>query len=143
MWTVIPFLFLFFFLSSCANIGKQDFPVETIKGVDLEGARKDAIQEKGLFVCGDWPERNWRDDFQDAALSKAIEDALKDNPFTQSLKARVMAVKEKSAIVKSKLVTQINALFNLLWVYFSKDAQKQFPNVDPNFHFYTVGLDFT
>ncbi len=124
-------------------MGKKDNPIEPVQGIDIEVSRKEALKEKGLFVCGDWPEKNWWDDFQDCELSKAIEDALKDNPSLQSVQARVTAVKGQADIVKSKLFPQINALFNLLWVYLNKDIQKQFPTVDPNFHFYTVGFDFT
>lgn len=143
MRVIISFSFLLLGLSSCANMGKNDQAALPMKGIDLDGARKEALKEKGLFVCGDWPEKNWWDDFQDCELSKVIENALRDNPSLQSVQARVMAVKGQADVVKSKLFPKVNALFNLIWIYLSKDAQKSLPRLDPNFHFYTVGFDFT
>ena len=59
------------------------------------------------------------------------------------MQARVDAVKAQTDVVKSNLFPKLNALVNLIWVYFNKDIQRQFPTLDPNFHFYTLGFDFS
>ncbi len=143
MRVIIPFSFIFFCLSSCANMGQKQVSVKPVKSVDINSVRSGEVGDRSLFVCGDWPEKNWWDDFQDPDLSKAIEQGIRESPSIQSVEARVLAAKAQSDIVKSKLFPQIDALFNLIWVYLSKDIHKKFPSVDQNFHFYTAGFDFT
>ncbi len=143
MRTIISFVFLFLGLSSCANIGKNEMKAEPIKDVNIEDSRNEVAFYNDLFVTGDWPEKNWWDDFNDPKLSGEIERALKENPSLQSVQAKLDAVKGQADVVKSNLFPKLNALFNLLWVYFNKDIQRQFPCVDPNFHFYTLGFDFS
>jgi NodT family efflux transporter outer membrane factor (OMF) lipoprotein len=143
MQSIISFVLLFLIFTSCANVGKRASLVKPLKSVDIEEVRNSAIKDKALFTSGDWPEKNWWDDFEDKRLSSSIEKALKDSPSLQSVEARVLAARAHAEVVRSKLFPKIDALFNLIWVYFSKDIQKQFPSVDPNFHFYTAGFDFT
>jgi NodT family efflux transporter outer membrane factor (OMF) lipoprotein len=142
MRTIISFMILFSVFTSCATVGKSNPLAKPVKSIDLEGVRKNAIKDKEVFVCGDWPSNNWWDDFQDSGLSLSIEKALKDSPSLQSVQARVLAAKGHADVVRSKLFPKIDAIFNLIWIYFSKDIQKQFPSVDPNFHFYTAEFDF-
>jgi NodT family efflux transporter outer membrane factor (OMF) lipoprotein len=142
MRVVIPFSLLIFGLCSCANMGQNQVGVKPVKGIDISGVKSETVGDRSLFVCGDWPEKNWWDDFQDPDLSLAIEQGLKESPSLQSVEARVLAAKAQSDVVKSKLFPQINALFNLIWIYLSKGVHKKFPSIDQNFHFYTAGLDF-
>lgn len=142
MRVVIFFCFFGVMLSSCASMGKQQSEVKRLTGIDLEGKRDKALLEGKEFVWGDWPEEKWWEVFQDEGLSSVIESALKDSPSLQSVEANVRAVKGQSDIVRSRLFPQINALFNVLWSYFGHDLQKLTPQLDPNFHLYTAGLDF-
>ena len=139
MRRIIP---LFLFLAACASMDKKDANATVVEGFGIDSKRCEALKDRKEFVWGEWPEDKWWEIFQDPALGKLVETALAENFSLHSVAARVRRAKAESDMVRSKLLPQLDAIFNVMWTYLGKEVLKVFPNLSSNFQFYTGALTF-
>ncbi len=108
----------FLFLTGCTLSMSHDERVENI----LPAPTLCVNEEIPFFRRGDWPDKNWWEQYQLNELNDLIDLALCENPTIQSVRARIDYAKSQAVIAKSKYMPLIYFDTNDQWDYLSENG---------------------
>lgn len=141
MYKFIVFIILFIGVS-CSRSTSGGPPLRIVKKISTF-QKECEIQKSSFFEKGCWPDENWWEFFEDKQLALFIETGLCENPSLKSAKARVIQANQEAYMVRSKLIPQINALFNIIGSYLNKGSLRELiPNQGNFLNIYTLAFDF-
>ena len=131
------------FLLVCAGCVQVEKGPSLKEGFVIESKRCEAMQDKSLFVWGEWPEEKWWEIFCDPCLNELVTTALAENFSLQSTEARIRQAKAEAEVMRARLLPQLNGIFNMVWAFLGQEARTTFPNLSENFQFYTGGFNIS
>jgi NodT family efflux transporter outer membrane factor (OMF) lipoprotein len=114
------FILILLSLSSCLPV--PNYETETpSESCGCETVAREALG-LGEFEIGDWPRRDWWNEFDDPVLTKLIEEALKLSPTLKRAEASLKAAYEVAYQKRARLFPEIDFTGNDNWQHLSKDG---------------------
>ncbi len=136
----LPLLILCLLSSCCISMSKKERTKNFRPTPSLKESREIALQTPA-FKEGNWPTRQWWEQYDSKELTCLIEMALKNNPS-------ILAVREKINFAQNESIIARSALFPLIyfdtsdqWQYLSQTGL--FRNLNPNIPLNSSQIDFS
>lgn len=139
-WRYLCFFALLFFTSCSLSLSREDQVKNIIPTPSLETSEKDALLEP-FFAKGDWPSKNWWEQYGSQELNGLIEEALLHNPSIQAIQQRISYAKAEAVIARGKLLPLLYFDMSDQWQYLSENGL--YRALNPNISLSNNQIDFS
>lgn len=111
---------LLLFLCACVRLPEYE-TAAPLKSAGCETPLKEA-QDQGSFTFGDWPQKNWWEDFKDESLNSIIDQALKLSPTLKKSEEALRAASQFAQQKKASLYPEVDFDADNNWQHLAKDG---------------------
>lgn len=128
-------------LSACTLSMSREEQVENILSTPSLEISEQEVLESSFFARGDWPKKNWWEQYGLKELNRLIEKALRENPTIQAMSQKIEYAKSEAVIARSKYMPLVYFNMSDQWQYLSKNGL--YRALNPNIPLSSSQIDFS